>query len=251
MTLDKQNIYISIGMSIILHLGLFALLFFTKIDLPAPTPKDLVEIVFIDRLPDPIVIPPPIISRQLPIPNLTQRVEQTTDAPPQHIDIPTVRTPAHDPVDISHLPDRADRNVVGADQRAVIPDAPGITTPVIDTPTTPRTEPTPVTPIGVDGIADDIRQQLGSILEPELIGDVLNRTVISRQLPTFPEGITRHGTVTLHFTVHEDGSVRNIRTVRRDEPEFERVAIAALREWRFNRSTRSHTGQITFTFTLM
>ncbi len=79
-----------------------------------------------------------------------------------------------------------------------------------------------------------------------------NRIVLSKVLPTYPPGYNVSGRVRLRFTVRPDGSVASILPVERSDPVLERVAIQALRQWRFNpiESAVEMVGIITFVFEL-
>jgi len=178
-------------------------------------------------------------------------------APAQQIDIPEVSVPFEEPFDISALPQRADRNVVSPIHRATVQDT--LMRAALPPSTVSDNQPITTSGIGVqgqrvglEGFADEIRGQLEGLLRDgiELEGDVVNRLIVRHVRPEFPMGVGDNvtGRVTVQFTVVENGSVHNIVPVRMDRAEFNNVAIEALRQWEFNRSDRSHTGQITFNF---
>jgi hypothetical protein len=104
--------------------------------------------------------------------------------------------------------------------------------------------------MNVPGLGDQIRANLTGSSNFQLHGDVVNRSVINGPLPVFPEGIQETGTVTIDFTISASGIVQNPVVTRKSLPEFESVALAALRQWVFNQSDRAHTGQISFNFIL-
>jgi TonB family protein len=104
--------------------------------------------------------------------------------------------------------------------------------------------------VNVPGLGDEIRANLSGTSSFQLHGDVINRTVINGPLPTFPEHIQETGTVTINFTISASGIVQSPEVTRRSIPEFESAALTAIRQWVFNTSDRSHTGQITFNFIL-
>jgi TonB family protein len=253
MVLEKQKLFSPIAISVALHLLVFAFLLFTTVDIATPTVTEFVEIIFLDTLT--LQVPTPAVVRQPAITPPVPQIEQPAATPPQVIDIPVVVTPDFEPlIDVSLLPTRIDDSVAGTDRRALVPDSPGVTAPIIsDATTTLAPTPVDVPSIAIEGFTEEIRGQTGSIADPLLTGDVINRTVLHRVLPDFPEGVTRTGTVTLAFRVAGNGNVQNIRIIRRGEPEFERVTTEALRQWRFNRDpqNRSHDGQITFEFRLV
>ncbi len=79
-----------------------------------------------------------------------------------------------------------------------------------------------------------------------------NRTVLKKQLPSFPNG-AKAGQVKISFTVAADGTVLTARpTLKGGDPNLERAAIQALKYWRFNplKDKREMQGIITFTFNL-
>ncbi len=81
------------------------------------------------------------------------------------------------------------------------------------------------------------------------------RIKLSGSLPTFPPGVQRAATIILSFEVNPSGEVIRIAPVTKGVPELEKVAIEALRTWRFNPLDPTLTqvnqkGEITFIFKL-
>ena len=75
------------------------------------------------------------------------------------------------------------------------------------------------------------------------------------ELPEYPPNVNREAIVRLSFTVSPGGGVILVKPVTKGEPELEKVAISALRSWRFNRLDEAETqnnqqGVITFRFLL-
>jgi TonB family protein len=244
-------------------------MFFMKFDHASSTPREYIEIVAFDFIEPPReqpvspVVRTTLTNEQLPI-NVDEIQAPAIDSPPaqdqpddtsaQQIDVPRITIPDMDPVDISQLPDRIERTRPNI-QRPAAQDTlmrPVVTSPILlDTPhTTPEGQVPQGHGISLDGFADEIRNQAGHLSQYRLDGDVVNRMIVNRVIPDFPEGVNRNGSVTMEFTVVPNGSVQNITVTRRSEPEFETVSLVALRQWTFNRSDRSHTGQITFNFRL-
>lgn len=79
-------------------------------------------------------------------------------------------------------------------------------------------------------------------------GDARNRQVLRKELPKYPDNMQKDGIVRLQFTVLQDGSVGDIKIVKKSDPIFETLAIQALNKWKFNRSSRRNTGIIGFHF---
>ncbi len=84
----------------------------------------------------------------------------------------------------------------------------------------------------------------------EMQGDVINRQVLKKVLPKYPEDLAKNGTVMLKFSVMANGSVSEITIVKKSDPVFENISINALSQWRFNMSDKKNTGIITFSFKL-
>jgi len=247
----------SVIYSVIFHLLILLVMFLITFQHEPSRVREFIEIIAFEFIEppreQPIATAPPAqpmaaIERQPVSP------PQPIEVPAQQIDVPTITTPVLEPaVDISQLPQRADRNVRSDMHRGAVQDTlmrATVTTPIIsETPQTLATNQTTLsTGVSLEGFSEEIRTQMGTFSQYRLDGDVINRLIVSRVVPEFPESVMRNGTVTMQFTVVENGSVQNITVIRRSEPEFEAVSVAALRQWVFNRADRSHTGQITFNF---
>jgi len=61
-----------------------------------------------------------------------------------------------------------------------------------------------------------------------------NRTVLSKILPKFPDGVNTSAEIKIRFTVLPDGTVGQIVPLQKADPRLEQAAIEALRRWRFN-----------------
>lgn len=93
---------------------------------------------------------------------------------------------------------------------------------------------------------------------PSIEGPLSNRTVSCRVIPDYPawaeeQGIM--GAVRIYFMVTQEGLVRSTVRVERTSgyPELDRLAIDALRQWRFSpiaSDNNQQWGVITFTFSL-
>ncbi|HPY96365.1 MAG TPA: energy transducer TonB [Candidatus Cloacimonadota bacterium] len=88
------------------------------------------------------------------------------------------------------------------------------------------------------------------LLNYQLEGDAVNRHVLKKVLPKYPDNMQIDGTVRLQFIVLEDGNVGDITIVKKSDPIFENLAIQALNKWKFNRSDKKNTGIISFHFKL-
>jgi len=81
------------------------------------------------------------------------------------------------------------------------------------------------------------------------------RTKISGKLPYFPKDVNREITVKIAFDVTPDGAVSFASPVTKGVPELEKVALDAIKTWRFNPLDKSQAqvkqrGVVTFIFKL-
>jgi len=86
-----------------------------------------------------------------------------------------------------------------------------------------------------------------------LEGVILRRNVLKHVIPDYPSGAAGSPDIKLKFEVTPDGAVTNIIPLSKGgDSRFERVAITALRQWRFGAlqhdSGENQTGMITFKF---
>jgi TonB family protein len=255
MSSSKQGILIST----LVHLLMLFFMFAVNVRYQQPLVREYIEIIafeFVEPLVEiPVTRQPAGVLPRQPVP-AQQPTTQIRQDPilAQQIDIPEVTIPDFEPIDISQLPERADRNVRTNIHRAAVQDTLMMTT--IPSPTisdiTQATNPGQTTPghgVNLEGFADEIRTQAGNLARFSMEGDVINRLIIENPLPAFPTEVQRNGAVTMEFVVVPNGSVQNIVITRRSEPEFDRLSLQYLRQWTFNRADRSHTGRITFNFT--
>ena len=85
-------------------------------------------------------------------------------------------------------------------------------------------------------------------------GEVKSRKILSKVLPD-PSQVHREAVIRIWFTVRPDGIVGETKPVRKGDTQLENLAIAALKQWRFNALDEEQervvqTGEITFTYTL-
>jgi len=245
MTSTQQSILYAILAHGLLILAMFLYTF--PINIPMPTLDYYVEFVTPDTMP----IPP---ERQISSPSGgEQNIQSQPIVPPaQQLDIPEVTTTDEEDFwNFSNLPDKVDQDRFGnllqtsnqsdlqATQNIMSQTNSGSTTNVAG-----NTAP------GLDGLSDAIKSEAGTPSATNIEGDARNRTIISKTIPEFPPNVNRNGSVTMEFTVQQDGSVSNINVTHKSEVEFESVAINALKQWLFTPADRSHTGRITFNFRL-
>jgi outer membrane biosynthesis protein TonB len=240
--------------SVFLHGFIILIMFLVKFHYSPPPISHYIEILAIERIEiprEPVVSPP-----SAPASQGQPATNQPIETLPTQIDIPEVTFPDFDPVDISNLPQRADRITRShlTDTRTMVDEhlhANLERMTMIDHQTTSGMGQSSVgTGMNLDGLAGEIRNQTGSLSQYRLDGDVVNRTIIRRVIPDFPENVLRNGTVTIQFVVLENGSVANPTIIRMDQTEFANISMAAIRQWVFNTADRTHTGQITFNFLL-
>lgn len=79
----------------------------------------------------------------------------------------------------------------------------------------------------------------------DLLGGGLQRKLIEYDIPPYPEGVSKEADVTMQFTIQPDGTVSNIRILKKADGRLESTARDALRRWRFERlrSTQPQIGQ--------
>ena len=247
-----NSIHQSILFSVLFHGLLVVSMLFVKFTSEQVDIPEFIEVVLIDRFEPlkPIVTPAPSASSS----NSSLGDEQYT--PPSTstiINVPDVSSPNFEPVDISNLPERADKNTPGNTNNQ---------TSVLDHLLQPNLNQTNVsnnlnigqtntgTGITLDGLGEEIRTQTGKFGHWEMKGEIINRTIIRQVLPEFPPNIQKNGVVTIQFNVLPNGSVQNPVITRKSEPEFEVAAISSIRQWVFNIADKTHTGQISFNFKL-
>lgn len=265
-----------ISFSILIHIAILIIFYFIHFNIEKVSKPEFIEIIALETIRTPQI---QTSSRQAAAPK-PQKVNEINSGAPkpqmaqaQQIPVPEVKVPDFEPVDISQLPQRASRNIRSDLVKASIDDTLMQTRLHTQTGnignlsgsvsgTTGNTQQTTGTAgvsisatgsladIGLEGLTEYIRNQQGNYSGYKLDGDIINRTIISKVLPDFPENVQRNGAVTIQFTVLENGYVSNLVITRKSEPEFERVSLEALRKWVFNRADKSNTGIITFHFRL-
>jgi len=84
----------------------------------------------------------------------------------------------------------------------------------------------------------------------EMSGEVLNRKVLYRKIPVYPDGVEKTAFITLQFEVLPDGRVGQIYILKRTDPILEKISIEALKQWRFSTilGSEKQSGQITFKY---
>ncbi|MDP8210499.1 MAG: TonB family protein [Candidatus Stygibacter australis] len=86
-----------------------------------------------------------------------------------------------------------------------------------------------------------------------LSGEVINRTILNKVIPEYPEGLQQNSEVELRFEVTPDGKVgENIVILKKGGAQLDQVSLEALRQWRFNPISGEfiQTGVITFSYKL-
>jgi len=84
----------------------------------------------------------------------------------------------------------------------------------------------------------------------KLEGDAVNRQLMKKVLPKYPDDMQKDGVVSLKFAILPDGTVSEIVIIKKSDPVFENLSISSLNQWKFNRSEKKNTGIITFHFKL-
>lgn len=86
------------------------------------------------------------------------------------------------------------------------------------------------TGLGTNGSGNGLGLGLGSIEW----GGGGNRTVLQKRVPKYPSGVNTNVQIKIKFRVAPDGTVTSMVPMQKGDPVLERVAMDALRQWRFN-----------------
>ncbi len=260
--------YKSYLFSIFIHTLIIIFLFLVKFQIEVNHVPEIIEVIALET----IVIPKPQPAKQnISRPTQLKRQDSQTISQPQlaqaqQIEVPEVTIPDFEPVDISSLPQRSSRNIQSDLYKASIDDTLmqakinhtklTATTSSTDAHETSGTSTTRFNPssslldIGLEGLAEYIKNSKGNYSGYQLEGEIINRTIVTKVLPDFPDNVRKNGTVTIQFTVVQSGRVENIIIVKKADPEFELASRNAHGQWLFNSADQSHTGIITFHFRL-
>jgi len=114
--------------------------------------------------------------------------------------------------------------------------------------------PAPVTTAAPTPIYHPTTAPILSAEEPLRVGgEVLPPKLLKRVTPRFSTlgNIHAHGSGVFEATIDTQGSVTNLRVVRSMGPEFDSLAVSALRQWTFQPATyRGEPVSVYFTLTL-
>ncbi|MDP8220371.1 MAG: TonB family protein [Candidatus Stygibacter frigidus] len=86
-----------------------------------------------------------------------------------------------------------------------------------------------------------------------LSGEIINRTILNKIIPEYPEGLQQNSEVQIQFEVTPEGKVNdNIVIIKKGGAQLDQVSLEALKQWRFNPVSGEfvQTGVITFTYKL-
>jgi len=85
-----------------------------------------------------------------------------------------------------------------------------------------------------------------------LEGEITNRSIVSKVIPTYPEDVQQSVKIKIRFDVMPDGSVTNIVIVQKGDPKLEFNSLNAISQWKFNSisSDAIQKGMITFIYEL-
>lgn len=100
-------------------------------------------------------------------------------------------------------------------------------------------------------------QKVGADVEAAFTieGDVKSRTVLHKVLPRYPEEVQKEVVIKLWFTVFPNGTVSEMRPIRKGDTKLENITMAAFKQWRFSpldpkQKQVIQTGEITFFYRL-
>ncbi len=65
-------------------------------------------------------------------------------------------------------------------------------------------------------------------------GKAAERSILTKVIPEYPEGVEKEATIRIRFTVLPDGRVGQMIPIQKDYPRLEEITIRALKQWRFN-----------------
>lgn len=85
-----------------------------------------------------------------------------------------------------------------------------------------------------------------------LEGEITNRRILNKVIPTYPESVQQSVKVKIKFDVLPDGSVTNIIIIQKAEPRLEFNSLNAISKWKFNPISQDviQKGVITFIYEL-
>ena len=85
-----------------------------------------------------------------------------------------------------------------------------------------------------------------------LEGEITNRRIENKILPSYPENVQQNAKVKIKFDVLPDGSVTNIIIIQKAEPGLEFNSLNAISQWKFNPISQDiiQKGVITFIYEL-
>jgi len=85
-----------------------------------------------------------------------------------------------------------------------------------------------------------------------LEGEITNRRILNKVIPTYPEGVQQSVKVKLKFDVLPDGTVTNIVVIQKANPQLEFSSLGAISKWKFNPISQDvvQKGVITFIYEL-
>jgi len=85
-----------------------------------------------------------------------------------------------------------------------------------------------------------------------LEGEITNRRILNKVIPSYPEGVQQSVKVKIKFDVLPDGSVTNIVIIQKAEPKLEFSSLNAISKWKFDPISQDivQKGVITFIYEL-
>jgi len=86
----------------------------------------------------------------------------------------------------------------------------------------------------------------------KLEGEILNRKILYKVFPVYPNNLQKNAKIKLKFLVTPKGTVTNIIAIKRANSTLEDLSINAISQWTFNSilSEANQTGYITFVYLL-
>lgn len=226
--------------SIVVHLVLLLLFFLfqisTKLDIP-----EFVEVSFARGNVAKAAVRPKPMTRQPEQPKPTRPVEETKQEETtikEKIQLPQRRMLEDDPPDLNikkgekklpttqiptQTPNRATKNPT---RDRFIPEGERGQKEVIDPGQLSQTDKIipDASKSGKPGLAQSF----------EIEGKAAERKILNKNLPSYPEGYGKEGTIRIRFTILPNGMVGEMIPVLKTDAVLEQNAMTALKKWRFN-----------------
>jgi len=244
--------------SLSIHVLIAAILFFSKFEIVLAPVQKLIEIVNygVDKPSETGSNTQKPSGLQNPVSNPVQGA--LTSSAPDNINLPKsvsqseqeILDPVHDQISWSAI---KKSEIAGNTQEAV---RSGLDNPALDA-SEPQPEEERASVKADKDVLAGFRERIASEDSDSggytLSGEIINRTILNKEIPEYPEGLQQNSEVEISFKVTPDGKVGdNIVILKKGGAQLDQVSLEALRQWRFNPISGEfiQTGVITFSYKL-